>query len=262
MRHSGFSLVELSIVLVILGLLVGGILAGQSLIRASELRSVTTQHSRFITAIHSFRDKYFALPGDFTKATDFWGTAANCPGNASQGSTSALTCNGNGDGMIMTSAPNSNETYRFWQHLANAGLIEGTYSGVTGDDSYSLTTASTNSPSGKLNNSLWQIWHVDNSGAPAYAAYMWAINFRNHFILGGARSASLPRTPIMSPGEAWNIDTKMDDGRPGRGKVVSNAVPSASTGYCSEAASTSDFNAAYDLDTAGNQCFLVFPDAF
>ena len=68
---SAFSLVELSIVLVILGLLVGGVLSGQSLIRAAELRSVTTEYSRYTTAISSFRDKYFALPGDMSNATSF-----------------------------------------------------------------------------------------------------------------------------------------------------------------------------------------------
>ncbi|MFZ4541879.1 MAG: type II secretion system protein [Rickettsiales bacterium] len=56
--HHAFSLVELSIVLVILGLLVGGILSGQALIRASELRSVSTEQQRYFTAIQTFRDKY------------------------------------------------------------------------------------------------------------------------------------------------------------------------------------------------------------
>lgn len=68
----GFSLVELSIVLVILGLLTGGILAGQSLIRASELRSVSTELQRYSSAIYSFRDQYMALPGDMLNATSFW----------------------------------------------------------------------------------------------------------------------------------------------------------------------------------------------
>ena len=58
--RQGFSLVELSIVLVILGLLVGGVLSGQSLIRASELRKYTTSADKYKTAILSFRDKYFA----------------------------------------------------------------------------------------------------------------------------------------------------------------------------------------------------------
>lgn len=68
-QRNAFSLVELSIVLVILGLLVGGILAGQSLIRASELRAVTSEQARIVTAIQAFRDKYFALPGDMRNAS-------------------------------------------------------------------------------------------------------------------------------------------------------------------------------------------------
>ncbi|MGB1540395.1 MAG: prepilin-type N-terminal cleavage/methylation domain-containing protein, partial [Rickettsiales bacterium] len=65
---AGFSLVELSIVLVILGLLTGGILGGQSLIRAAELRSVSKEYEKYQTAINIFKDKYFALPGDFNNA--------------------------------------------------------------------------------------------------------------------------------------------------------------------------------------------------
>ncbi|MBN9993879.1 prepilin-type N-terminal cleavage/methylation domain-containing protein, partial [Listeria monocytogenes] len=71
----GFSLIELSIVLVILGLLTGGILAGQSLIRAAELRSVGEEYQKNRTAVATFRDKYFAIPGDMTNATSFWGLA-------------------------------------------------------------------------------------------------------------------------------------------------------------------------------------------
>lgn len=127
--HYAFSLVELSIVLVILGLLTGGILTGQSLIRASELRAVTTEYQRYATAVQAFRDKYFALPGDMPNATRFWGvqhaTLATCQTTAS---TTALTCDGNGDGNIGYTY----EIFRAWQHLANACLIEGTYNGIDG----------------------------------------------------------------------------------------------------------------------------------
>ena len=78
---------------VILGLLVGGILAGQSLIRASELRAVTTEFTKYQTALNSFRDKYFAYPGDMTNATSFW------PSCGTTALTTAEGCNGNGDGI-------------------------------------------------------------------------------------------------------------------------------------------------------------------
>ncbi len=99
---NGFSLVELSIVLVILGLLTGGILSGQNLIRAAELRAVTTEFSAYQTAVMTFKDKYFALPGDMRNATDFWGSAGGSgvigDGCEAGTPTGTQTCNGNGDG--------------------------------------------------------------------------------------------------------------------------------------------------------------------
>src|SRR5690606_1501704 len=97
---AGFSLVELSIVLVILGLLTGGILGGQSLIKAAELRSVATERQQWQIAINSFKGKYRALPGDMPNATAFWGVAANGGGGAGCAqfiSTGTETCDGNGN---------------------------------------------------------------------------------------------------------------------------------------------------------------------
>ena len=99
-KASGFSLVELSIVLVILGLLVGGVLTGQSLIRAAELRSVTTEYGKYSTAIRAFKDKYFALPGDMTNAIAFWGPAPDCADTATTAGTGTQTCNGDGNNNI------------------------------------------------------------------------------------------------------------------------------------------------------------------
>ena len=60
----GFTLIEMASVLVIIGLIVGGILVGQSLIKAAEVRSEVTQMEKFQTAVNTFRDKYGYLPGD------------------------------------------------------------------------------------------------------------------------------------------------------------------------------------------------------
>lgn len=179
----GFSLVELSIVLVILGLLTGGILAGQSLIRAAELRSVSTQYQQIISAVQGFRDKYMALPGDMRNATSFWGTAANCPGTSAQGSTTPATCNGDGDGMIEPTTTVSNEVFRLWQQLANAGLIEGQYSGVTGGSANEYTGIASNALRGKINNSYW---FSLNWGVPLTGDANW---FSGEYIAAGAYAA-------------------------------------------------------------------------
>lgn len=69
MHRKGFSLVELSIVLVILGLLVGGVLAGKDLIRSAAVKSQISQFSEVAIAARAFKDKYFALPGDLAEPT-------------------------------------------------------------------------------------------------------------------------------------------------------------------------------------------------
>lgn len=153
MRH-GFSLVELSIVLVILGLLTGGILAGQSLIRASELRAVSTEINRYQTARYTFRDKYFALPGDMRNATSFWGNAdtgamgGECAAPLTDAGTGTQTCNGDGSGRMDLAL----EERRVWQHMANAGLIEGSYSGVG-----TTMVAGVNVPTSKLSANSYRI---------------------------------------------------------------------------------------------------------
>ncbi len=255
-KSHGFSLVELSIVLVILGLLVGGVLAGQSLIRAAELRVVTTEYTRYITASQSFRDKYFMLPGDISNAQSFWGSAAACPGTSAQPSTNATTCNGNGDGAIMYYA-GSNELYRYWQHLANAGLVEGTYSGVTGGAANSYTSiVGTNVPRSKLNGAGWSAY---NYGTQLISS-TWAFEgvYENIFFLGSNYADYLSDTPVLKPEEAWNIDTKLDDGKPGTGLVrVRESLTSCHDAGTSNSAALAG-TARYALATTTVSCDLIF----
>ncbi len=204
----GFSLVELSIVLVILGLLVGGILAGQSLIRASELRSVSTDFNKYQTAIHAFRDKYFGLPGDLRNAFSFWGTLAGCTNAWVKDS--AAGCNGNGDSQIAISG--YGEEFRAWQHLALAGLIEGSYTGLhTGAEG----VIGTNVPASKIGGGFSiGYWNPNNYiGWPATTS-------RNYLHIGRFFTSELPISAILRPEEAWNLDTKLDDGKPATGRII------------------------------------------
>lgn len=252
---NGFSLVELSIVLVILGLLTGGILAGQSLIRAAELRAVSTEYQRYVTAVHSFRDKYFQLPGDITNATKFWGTAAAGVPCLTTASTGAETCDGDGDGHISPTTT-SNEVFRFWQHLANAGLIQGNYSGVGNPIGTWYAADITNAPSSKLSTGLWWTYYwgenVTNSGSGLIDGY-----YHNTMMFGAYVSSGWPWGGIMKPEEAWNIDTKMDDGKPGHGKVLGYPYTN-----CTPATATSETSVDYALTTTTKVCGFAFPGAF
>ncbi len=252
-KHA-FSLVELSIVLVILGLLAGGILSGQSLIRAAELRSVITDHDRIAAAVNTFKDKYFSLPGDMSNATKFWTAAAadydTCIKTASTGK---KTCDGNGDDTIVY-----NESYRFWQHLANAGLIEGQYDGIThGTTSWSSTTA--NSPRGKISNTLWFVW---NSLAPASKSTVWFDGDYGNRLSIGVMATNTEPGPFLKAEETWNIDKKIDDGKPGQGILKVQWLNANCVDQRSGKIDSSSLDADYNLQGTGFACFPIFPQAF
>lgn len=258
-KHSGFSLVELSIVLVILGLLVGGVLAGQSLIRAAELRAVTSEYSRYVAAVQTFRDKYFALPGDMPNASAFWGpqdggdgTGVDCGQVAAVG---RATCNGNGDSVLdgqIFSGPGLGtfETFRFWHHLANAELIEGSFSGVPANVAFRFSAApGVNVPLSKESNSCWSLQHLTVDTASIGKA---GLSFYHGAVLTneGCRAAT------MTTEEAWNIDTKLDDGLPMTGRVIAQGVH-ISAG-CDNGGDYTDLNARYALNRSGTLCAISF----
>lgn len=251
--RSGFSLVELSIVLVILGLLTGGILTGQSLIRAAELRSITTDITKYQTAFYIFRDKYFQLPGDMNNATDFWGainsTLSTCIGQTSPDG--KLTCNGNADGQINQNGGEYSERFHTWIHLANAGLIEGSYTGYTAGASGTVTIdPGVNIPGSKINGSGWSVSYV--GGLPTGDTQTYPGAFGNVFALSPPGSASVSR--ILTADEMWNIDTKMDDGIPSKGKIFSNRAGPTGT-WAPDCATDDDAELAkYNLSETAKVC--------
>lgn len=255
-----FSLVELSIVLVILGLLVGGILAGKSLIRASELRAVSSEYQRHLTATHTFRDKYLAVPGDITNATAIWGKDnTNCSGHTGTAATPG-TCNGDGDGMLdyPVSASATGEMFQFWKQLSLAGLIEGTYTGLAGAGGLAHVAIGSNAPLSKMSSTGWSVLYfnrVTNTGD----LYILAVDYGNTFLFGGENTSGTTYNSgsTMRPAEAWNIDTKLDDGMPATGKVIAYYY-----GICGNGANATDFTATYRLSSTSLNCPLFFRNAF
>ena len=107
--QAGFTLVEIAIVLVIIGLLLGGVLKGQSLIDSARVKNIIQQSTSLTSAVNAYQDKFRALPGDDVQGT------THAPG---------ATANGNGDGQIT-------EYQLAPQHLALAGFITGSFNGTT-----------------------------------------------------------------------------------------------------------------------------------
>ncbi len=259
----GFSLVELSIVLVILGLLVGGILAGRSLIRASELRSIGSEHHRYKTAVMAFRDRYFALPGDMNNATKFWGIAAGTGQDSTCrafASTTTATCNGDGDGIVGAyngGTIEDNEIFRFWQHLANAGLIEGTYTGAAGAGASNHAVIGTNVPPAKFPAGGWSTYNYNPNGGPT----VFQMEYGNTLIFGGPTADTLTHEKILRPEEAWNLDSKLDDGMPAYGRVIVRHFGDctvANTGTNTK----QNHDVSYRLNDATIQCMLIFRKQF
>lgn len=219
----GFSLVELSIVLVILGLLTGGILAGQSLIRAAELRDVSTQIQRFLVATQSFRDRYMAIPGDMRNATKFWGAAntggsgGECASPTTNAGTGTQTCNGDGSGYVGNNSL-FYERYRYWQHLASAGLIEGAYTGIYSGATQYYVSPGVNVPQLKIGGGT-ACMNVSEGNSVTDGTFPNGDNWQV-LMLGININGTFPCSgPFLLPEEAWNIDTKLDDGKPGQGKI-------------------------------------------
>ena len=257
--HSGFSLVELSIVLVILGLLTGGILSGQALIRAAELRSVNSQFQTYQAAIFSFRDRYMALAGDMSMATRFWGfddTAPSCTnrtGAANAGT--AGTCDGNGDGQLATvPAGGSGERTEFWRHLARAGLIEGSYTGLAGPTNSSHAILGENVPRARISSVGWWASTITGTGSASFTRPI-----HNMLVVGALTTTPVNNlsAPFLKPEEAWNLDTKLDDGRPAYGKIVGRNIST-----CTTTSDPSNFSAEYLLSSSAIGCALNFIDFF
>lgn len=126
-NQSGFTLIEIAIVLVIIGLLLGGVLKGQELINSAKVKNLAGDFKNIPVFIYGYQDKFKALPGDDGKADEHVGGTV-CTTTAG----SCATNNGSIDGLWDATADTS-ESFMFWQHVRMAGLAPGATSIGAGD---------------------------------------------------------------------------------------------------------------------------------
>lgn len=253
-NNSGFTLIELSIVIVIIGLIVGGVLVGRDLIRAAEIRSQISQIEKYRTSVKTFQLKYNALPGDLTPAT------ATAFGFTTR---SGATYHGDGNGIVQGGcyiAALGCETALFWNDLSFANLIEGSFTTATD----ALVTTDANNPvdkflpKGKLQGNYVEIEY--NAISPLSNV---VVNSNVFLLIGdtsfnaGVRSYSNRISPI----DAMAIDTKTDDGKPFTGLTFGrwySAPQAPANGVCVTTGTGNPYNTTTSSYANTPSCYMSF----
>jgi len=175
----GFTLIEIAIVLVIIGLLLGGVLKGQELITGARVRNLISQQDGIKAAFFGFQDRYRALPGDYAAAS------TNIAG---------VTIAGNGNGRIEPGTGGAlHEEILVWNHLTAAGFLNG---------SYTMANSSVSAPA------------ASNNPVNPYSVYLTLI-YDNAYGTGTPPTKHNLKTGSQVPVEIMaEVDRKIDDGQP------------------------------------------------
>ena len=208
-KQNGFTLVELAIVLMIIGLLIGGILRGQELMNNARVSATIQQIKAYEGATTSFRDAYGMMAGDLLTAT------SKIPG-----CTAANSCaNGNADGLVGAADARvwgeanvtniASENFQFWKHLALAHLISGV------DPSASTAVIGKAIPVTKIGGGFSIKQALVSTDAASFNGLV--LRTQTGFV-----DENTELTPVASPQQAGQIDRKMDDGIPSAGDVRSS----------------------------------------
>jgi prepilin-type N-terminal cleavage/methylation domain-containing protein len=222
-RQSGFTLIELSIVLVIIGLLLGGVLKGQAMVESAKVKALAQELKAMPTMVYAFEDKFKQLPGDDSAAALHMSGAS-----AATAATSAAV--GSGDGRINTgtwvgaSVPAvGNESSLFWQHVRLAGLSTGVATEGQGTNAVggrlgvtSLTTAGPKKPtnaiglhiacSGSITGSIAkQLDIFMDDGLPSNGNVFAAVETNVPVTANNTSTSTNPATDVYADGSTYTV---------------------------------------------------------
>jgi prepilin-type N-terminal cleavage/methylation domain-containing protein len=259
--REAFTLLEMSVVLVIIGLLAGGIVVGKSLIQTAKIRATVRQYEEYKTAASLFHTQYNCIPGDCAHATKAGFKQVGGWGQV----------NGNGNGQVnfnIVGYGSGNENVYFWYHLAEANLIP-SYPPTLPVDHYAYT-GSYYAPGG------WYIYYLpelhvygDNGGYPLFSTGMEGHGFEMMSCFYGCNSDG-----IVTPYSAYQIDSKVDDGLPGSGIVRTGGaemdgiigrttdVNLSASQRCISGSYATPLSTTYNLSNTGYNCSLVLDAGF
>ncbi len=227
---AGISLVEISIVLTVIAILMGIVVGGISIKKASEITSIISDVKSYQTAIENFSSEYKSLPGDMNSATSYWND----------------TNNGNGNGLIESPQNNRGdiESFLAWQHLIKASLLKGSYTGNATNGSEA--EIGVNVPSAKRS----------KIGYYLISGNLQGLGNRPEIRVGAFHVSSPNDYSALTPIEAKSLDDKIDDGLPLSGKVFAangNDIRAESKLDCLE-----DNENAYNLKNEQVSCIMAF----
>lgn len=205
----GFSLVELSVVLVILSLLLSIIMVGSTLVQNAHINTIITEQYEHQNRIYKFYEMYNAVPGDFADAVLTFGCNSGKPCE-----------NGNNDRRIDHNM--STERFQIWRHLNLAGMISKMYSGAQVNNT-KMSQVDINIPSSRFGDNLgYMVYYGTDTvsisqdvDSTSYNCMMLA-NYEQQNIFGFGESPALP-SHILSM-----VDRKIDDGNPRSGNIVAD----------------------------------------
>jgi prepilin-type N-terminal cleavage/methylation domain-containing protein len=228
-NKNGFTLVELAIVLVVVGLITAGVVGGSSLIESSKRQAVISDIQALKTAVNAFKLEYDGLPGDFDEADLYWDNCAEFGGGNTR-------CNGNGDNKIVHVSPALRyESYKAIRHLALADLIDGNYTGFVHQTGYGVAPVGAMAGKNTMPSSygrggylIGYNSHRTTLPLPGRITFLNAALLfpSRHYIGFGGDEASLGAhmSSVVDPRTAEAIDKKVDDGIAWRGSVISDGA--------------------------------------
>ena len=251
-RKSAFTLIELSIVLIIIGLLVAGVTGGASLIRSAQLRGVMSEARGYNVAVNAFRVQYDNLPGDY-------GTEIAAPVGLAGAVNSGL---GNQDGRIQymmgeaeLGRGSAREGIIAWLHLINSGNIDDRVAinvpvGVVNNTRIPVQVVGQNIPDSKIEGLGWVF--ANTAGGNVLVA---TGNIPEMFSNASVKNQQFVATGALTPTDALSIDTKLDDGAANTGKVRASELLADGA---SPAQDGCFVGATYSTATTTKTCALEF----
>ncbi len=206
--EAGFTLVELAIVMIIVGLLIGGVLKGQELINNARVAATVTQIKGIDTAVSTFREKYDSFPGDMANSAT---RVPNCTASPCDAGGGAGIGNGRIESLPGDSNAAASEARAFWAQMANSDLL-------TGVDTSAVSAE--NFPDSEVGTGAFRIGF--STGAVANFPEVVgtdALRAGHYLALSNDGETAISATQVntITPNQAAQIDRKVDDGLPAAG---------------------------------------------